>query len=336
MMEFLSVLWFFLIFVLIAGYFVLDGFDLGIGVLSPFIAKNDEERAVLRRAIGPVWDGNEVWLLTAGGALFAAFAPAYATTFSGFYLAVMLVLFGLIVRAVFLWSSVPAIRPGETLGRVLLCGLRCFRRCCSEAVGNIFAGIPHGRRGRLRRRASDWPHHAFHAADGAFGPGDVFVRRHAGPVRWNAPLPSYLQARAARLRLPLQVIALVLFAVVSVYALVLVGPEMDPNLGILGGRSAALVVVGLLARSSWARRPGRPEGVFWPGSASMIALVALLACSMFPVLVNAITDSVGPAITLANARIVGAVAHLMTIILHRTSARSRVPRGHLLAPSAAA
>ena len=100
MMEFLSVLWFFLIFVLIAGYFVLDGFDLGIGVLSPFIAKNDEERAVLRRAIGPVWDGNEVWLLTAGGALFAAFPDAYATTFSGFYLAVMLVLFGLIVRAV--------------------------------------------------------------------------------------------------------------------------------------------------------------------------------------------------------------------------------------------
>ena len=74
MMEFLSVLWFFLIFVLIAGYFVLDGFDLGIGVLSPFIAKNDEERAVLRRAIGPVWDGNEVWLLTAGGALFALHA----------------------------------------------------------------------------------------------------------------------------------------------------------------------------------------------------------------------------------------------------------------------
>ena len=76
MFEFLSVLWFFLIFVLIAGYFVLDGFDLGVGVLSPFIARNDGERAVLRRAIGPVWDGNEVWLLTAGGALFAAFPNA--------------------------------------------------------------------------------------------------------------------------------------------------------------------------------------------------------------------------------------------------------------------
>ena len=99
-MTFFNVLWFFLIFVLIGGYFVLDGFDLGAGVLYPFVAKDDREKAVVRRSIGPVWDGNEVWLLTAGGALFAAFPPAYATTFSGFYLAVMLVLFGLIVRAV--------------------------------------------------------------------------------------------------------------------------------------------------------------------------------------------------------------------------------------------
>ena len=92
MMTAFGILWFFLVFLLIALYFVLDGFDLGAGVLSPFVAKDDGEKALLRRAIGPVWDGNEVWLLTAGGALFAAFAPAYATTFSGFYLAVMLVL----------------------------------------------------------------------------------------------------------------------------------------------------------------------------------------------------------------------------------------------------
>ena len=98
--TFFQGLWFLLIFVLIAGYFVLDGFDLGAGVLYPFVAKDDLEKAVVRRSIGPVWDGNEVWLLTAGGALFAAFPAAYATTFSGFYLAVMLVLFGLIVRAV--------------------------------------------------------------------------------------------------------------------------------------------------------------------------------------------------------------------------------------------
>ena len=75
-MTFFNVLWFFLIFVLIGGYFVLDGFDLGAGVLYPFVAKDDREKAVVRRSIGPVWDGNEVWLLTAGGALFAAFAEA--------------------------------------------------------------------------------------------------------------------------------------------------------------------------------------------------------------------------------------------------------------------
>ena len=99
-MTTLGIIWFFLLFVLAGAYFILDGFDLGIGVLSPFMAKSDDERLTLQRIIGPVWDGNEVWLLTAGGALFAAFAPAYATTFSGFYLAIMLVLFGLILRAV--------------------------------------------------------------------------------------------------------------------------------------------------------------------------------------------------------------------------------------------
>ncbi len=83
-MTILQILWFFLIFVLIAGYFVLDGFDLGAGVLYPVLAKDETERAYIRRSIGPVWDGNEVWLLTAGGALFAAFPAAYATTFSGF------------------------------------------------------------------------------------------------------------------------------------------------------------------------------------------------------------------------------------------------------------
>ncbi len=83
-MTILSVLWFFLIALLIAGYFVLDGFDLGVGVLYPFIAKDEQEQTIARRSIGPVWDGNEVWLLTAGGALFAAFPDAYATTFSGF------------------------------------------------------------------------------------------------------------------------------------------------------------------------------------------------------------------------------------------------------------
>ena len=99
-MTFFNVLWFFLIFVLIGGYFVLDGFDLGAGALYPFVAKGDEEKAVVRTSIGPVWDGNEVWLITAGGVTFAAFPKAYAVMFSALYAPLLILLFALIFRAV--------------------------------------------------------------------------------------------------------------------------------------------------------------------------------------------------------------------------------------------
>ncbi len=95
----LNTIWFILIGVLFTGYAILDGFDLGVGALHLF-TKTDVERRTFLNAIGPVWDGNEVWLVTAGGALFAAFPEVYATAFSGFYLALMLLLFCLIFRAV--------------------------------------------------------------------------------------------------------------------------------------------------------------------------------------------------------------------------------------------
>ena len=93
-------IWFLLIAVLWVGYFVLEGFDFGVGILLPFIGRNDGERRTLIAAIGPVWDGNEVWLLVAGGATFAAFPRWYATLFSGFYLALFLILVALILRGV--------------------------------------------------------------------------------------------------------------------------------------------------------------------------------------------------------------------------------------------
>jgi cytochrome bd ubiquinol oxidase subunit II len=96
----LEVLWFALIAVLWIGYFVLEGFDFGVGTLLPFVSKDDADRRVVINTIGPVWDGNEVWLLTAGGATFAAFPGWYATLFSGFYLALFLILVALIVRGV--------------------------------------------------------------------------------------------------------------------------------------------------------------------------------------------------------------------------------------------
>jgi cytochrome bd ubiquinol oxidase subunit II len=138
----LGIIWFGLIGVLLAGYAIFDGFDLGVGALYPFLGKNEQDKRVMRTSVGPVWDGNEVWLLTGGGALFAAFPAVYATVFSGFYLALMLVLFALIFRAVSLefrahddkWAGVWdwAFFGGSALPALLY----------GVAVGNIVLGVP--------------------------------------------------------------------------------------------------------------------------------------------------------------------------------------------------
>ncbi|MDI6400768.1 cytochrome d ubiquinol oxidase subunit II [Balneolaceae bacterium ANBcel3] len=96
----LQIIWFVLIAVLFIGYFFLEGFDFGVGILMPFVSKDETDRRVTINTIGPFWDANEVWLITAGGAMFAAFPHWYATLFSGFYLPLLLILLALIVRAV--------------------------------------------------------------------------------------------------------------------------------------------------------------------------------------------------------------------------------------------
>lgn len=96
----LQTIWFILVAVLFTGFFVLEGFDFGVGILHPFMSADDRERRTVINTIGPFWDGNEVWLITAGGAMFAAFPEWYATLFSGFYLALLLMLVALIMRGV--------------------------------------------------------------------------------------------------------------------------------------------------------------------------------------------------------------------------------------------
>ncbi len=138
----LANIWFVLVAVLLTIYVILDGFDLGAGVLYPFIARGEDEKSVVRASIGPVWDGNEVWLLTGAGAIFAAFPMVYAMTFSGFYLAIMLVLFGLILRAVSLefrhrdnsWKAVwdGAFFVGSLVPSLLV----------GVALGNVIRGVP--------------------------------------------------------------------------------------------------------------------------------------------------------------------------------------------------
>jgi cytochrome d oxidase subunit CydB len=96
----LNTVWFILVTILFIGFFFLEGFDYGVGILLPFLGKDDGERRAIINSIGPVWDGNEVWMITAGGALFASFPNVYATLFSGFYLALVLMLVALIMRGV--------------------------------------------------------------------------------------------------------------------------------------------------------------------------------------------------------------------------------------------
>ncbi len=139
----LNTIWFMLVGVLLTGYAILDGFDLGVGALHLF-TKQDVERRLFINTIGPVWDGNEVWLVTGGGALFAAFPEVYATAFSGFYMAMILLLFALIFRAVAIefrskqpmhwWRQMWDVSFGvSSIVSSLLIGV---------ALGNIALGIP--------------------------------------------------------------------------------------------------------------------------------------------------------------------------------------------------
>ena len=128
----LTTVWFVLIAVLWIGYFTLEGFDFGVGMLLPVLARDDTERRVMINTIGPVWDGNEVWVLVAGGATFAAFPEWYATLFSGFYLPLLLILVALIVRGLALRVPRQAgrRRTGGAVGPGADRRLVRARRCC--------------------------------------------------------------------------------------------------------------------------------------------------------------------------------------------------------------
>ena len=140
----LNVLWFILVGVLFAGFFILEGFDYGVGILLPFAGKNDTERRVILNTIGPFWDGNEVWLLTAGGAIFAAFPNWYATLFSGFYLAFFLILIGLIVRGVAIdfRSKVDSAAWRKTWDGLFFIGSLLPALLFGVAVSNFLTGVP--------------------------------------------------------------------------------------------------------------------------------------------------------------------------------------------------
>jgi cytochrome d ubiquinol oxidase subunit II len=278
----LNTTWFVLFAVLIAGYAVLDGFDLGVGVLHLF-ARDDEERRVHVLSIGPVWDGNEVWLVTGGGALFAAFPVVYATVFSGFYLALMLVLFALIARAVALEFRAAVDGPRWRRAWDWAFGLGSLLPALlfGVAVGNVLRGVPITSEG-------EWAG----SFVGLLNPYALlvglvslsfFVMHGALWLRLKAS--GALAERMARWAVRAWGAFVVVYGVATGLTF-----AAAPHLFAAVTRRPLfwlflVVLVAALALVPWATRRGRELLAFLASAATIVAMIALAAVSLFPRLV---------------------------------------------------
>ena len=274
----LQILWFVLIAVLWAGYFLLEGFDFGVGMLLPFLPANEGERETMLESIGPVWDGNEVWLVVAGGATFAAFPSWYASMFSGFYLALLLVLFFLIIRVVsFEWraqSKSPRWRAVWTwansigsFGASLIWGI---------ALANLLYGVPLDSSGDYTGTFWD----LFNAYTVFAGIAVVLFFVFHGAVFLTLRTTGDLCERALRTA---RVLALPAAAVVSafmVWTVVVAVDRNDKNVfppvlpAVLGIAAAVLAVAFVLQ--------GRTGRAFVATGLGTILLVATLFTSLYP------------------------------------------------------
>src|SRR5690554_4254668 len=285
----LTTIWFILIAVLFIGYFVLEGFDFGVGMLVGILAKNEKERRVLINTVGPVWDGNEVWLLTAGGAMFAAFPEWYATLFSGFYLPLLLILVALIVRGVaFEYRGKrddPTWRARWDLA--LVAGSLVPAVLWGVAFANIVRGVPVDATGEYAGDLVDLlnPYALLGGATtlGLFlTHGAVFVAlKTRGEVRQRAN-------RLARQLGPVTAVVGVAFL-----GWTMVEVEARGAAWLLAVAAALALVAGLVAN-----RAGR-EGWAFAGTAGAIGLaVAALFTALFP---NVLPSTIDPAYSLTTA-----------------------------------
>lgn len=306
----LHLIWFGLLGVLLAGYAVLDGFDLGVGIVHP-LARTDEERRLFINAIGPIWDGNEVWLVTFGGALFAAFPEAYATVFSGFYLAFMLLLVALILRAV---SIEFRSKQASPRWRRFWDGGFCLASFLASllfgiAVGNGMQGVPLDERGVFV---------------GSFG--DLLGRY---PVLIGG-LTVVMFAMHGALYLCLKIPAgpllervktwvwhtwglfLVGYILVTMYTLAFV-PRALSNFR-HAPWAIAVVVLNVLAIANIPRAlfNGRPGQAFVSSGVAIVALVGLFGIAQFPNLVTASND---PQLSLTVYTAASSTKTLMTMFI---------------------
>ncbi len=187
----MQTLWFMIVAVMVAAYVVLDGFDLGAGVIYLLIGRSSVERRMILRAIGPVWDGNEVWLLAAGGTLYFAFPQLYASSFSGFYLPLMMVLWLLMLRGIGIEFRAHMENPvWQGFFDVGFCASSSLLAIfLGAALGNVIRGVPLGPDGyffeplwtNFRVGAQSGHPRLVHRNDGRDRPGDVDGARLALP-----------------------------------------------------------------------------------------------------------------------------------------------------------
>jgi cytochrome d ubiquinol oxidase subunit II len=283
----LNTTWYMLFGVLIIGYAILDGFDLGVGVLHLF-TPNETEKRININAIGPVWDGNEVWLLTAGGALFAAFPPVYATVFSGFYMALMLLLAALIFRAVSLefrgkvdsagWRKVWdwAFGIGSLLPAILF----------GVAVGNILRGVPINEEGLFTGTFFG----LLNPYSILIGVLSLIMFTMHGALYMAVKTNGDQQARMAKIASVLWMVLITLYLASTTFTFFEAPYLLN---GILANPLTWIFLVALLVSLSFIpifTKAGKYFRAFMASSITILSLIALPAISMYPRLVPSITD----------------------------------------------
>jgi cytochrome d ubiquinol oxidase subunit II len=285
----LNTTWFVLYVVIIGGYVILDGFDLGVGMLSPFMAHDDREKRILLNSIGPVWDGNEVWLVLGGGALFAAFPLVYASLFSGFYLAMMLVLLVLILRTVAIefrskresarWRAMwDWFFFGSSLGITVLLGV---------ALGNVIRGVALDQAGNMDINLID----LLNPYSLAVGVTAVVMLSLHGGIFLTQKVEGDLLARITAVVPKLMVVFFVLMTGLIAWTLLLdqeIGDNYRDRLWI--GVFPLLALVAALAAWRFISRQYYLSAFM--SSATMIALLmGTVAAGLYPVMLPSSIDS---------------------------------------------
>lgn len=288
----LELVWFLLLGVLLAGYAVLDGFDFGVGILHPF-AKGDAERRAILASIGPIWDGNEVWLVTFGGAMFAAFPEAYATVFSGFYIPFMMVLFALILRAVSLEfrSKIASPRWRSFWDAGFFFASLLAALLFGTAIGTMMLGVPLDARGIFVGGFFDivWPS-ALPFYPLLTGVMTVALFALHGALYLNLKTMGTLHDRVRQWVWHTFGIFLVLYVFTTIVTLVGV-PSATTNFKAYPASwlivGASVLALGNIPRSLFTNRDGQ---AFFTSCVLIVALVSLVGVALYPNIVPASND----------------------------------------------